>query len=387
MVIALCLPFPIDLRGGVSVLVETLLVNFVQAGHEIILVSTDAAGIPLNSTVRPLVKHHIYWDGSDSMADARRLAQLIAAAGAQVVHFHFGIYGFGNRFPFHCPTYFLDRMGVPCVTTAHMAINMLDGYCDEKKPTWFKLLIWPLVWSGKLHQLLHVRAEIAVSDQNLAKFRRWFWPLKARYRRIYHSRLSNELPPEPTAPRQKIILNVGHIARRKGQGVLAEAFVRIARRYPEWVLQLVGHDDDKITFQKIKKLAQENQLEDRLQLLGARNDAQELMRHAAIYVQPAFWEGLPLALQEAMFNGCPAIGTDADGIAELIEPGKSGLIVPAGEVAQLADALEMMIKDEPMRRQMGVAAAQAIREKGMMVSPMVEKHLDLYAGLIKTKQN
>src|SRR5271170_2320840 len=105
MRIALCLEYPLQTRGGVSVLVETLLREFVTRGHEIVLVSPDA-----EKTVRDLeiskwiYKHIQFYPGENSIADAKTLARQIGDAKPDVAHFHSGgNFGFGNRFPFHCP--------------------------------------------------------------------------------------------------------------------------------------------------------------------------------------------------------------------------------------------------------------------------------------------
>ena len=173
-------------------------------------------------------------------SDARQLAEKIALTKPDIAHFHFGgVYGWGNRFPFHCPIYFLSRMNICCFSTVHLVVSILDGYCGPQKPIWFKLLMLPLAWWGKLQQLRHTRREVAVSQHDFKKLRRWYWPFRERFRQIYHSRLP-ELTPAPIENRAPMILNVGHIAWRKGQGILVEAFAKIAPRHPEWTLQLAG---------------------------------------------------------------------------------------------------------------------------------------------------
>jgi glycosyltransferase involved in cell wall biosynthesis len=383
MIIALCLESPITQRGGVSVLVETLLVEFVRLGHQVILVSNDSPNSLQETETGRLIKKHIFWDGHPTITKARQLAEELVGAGVELAHFHMGIYGWGNRFLGYCPIPYLNHRGVLCVTTAHMPVAIMHSYCDPEKPLWFKLLMFPLAWLGKMHQIFHVRAEIAVSKQGLRKLRHWYLPLGDRFRCIYQSRLYDAPIPPPDHPRAPIILNVGHVAWRKGQGVLTEAFAKIARNHPGWQLQLAGYDADGSTVRYIRQIIKEHRLEGRIMILGERHDAQDLMQRASIYVQPAFFEGLPLALQEAMFNGCPAIGTYADGISELIDDNQTGLLVPTGDAGKLAAALETLLQDAEKRRSMGAAAAIAIRQKGMTATSMVKNHLALYAELAR----
>jgi glycosyltransferase involved in cell wall biosynthesis len=384
MRIALCLEYPIAMRGGVSVLVETLLEEFSRRGHEVVLVSNDPPGSLQGSPTGRLIRQHISWQTvKPTRAQSRQLAGELVAAGVGLAHFHLGgNFGFGNRLPFRSPIYFLSRRGVPCVSTTHLVINLLAGYCGPQKPFWFKALLLPLAWWGKMQQLRHVRCEIAVSRHDLEKMQRWYWPLRGRFVQIYHSRLRNEPEPPANSNRAPLILNVGHVALRKGQLVLAEAFAQVAGRFPDWTLQLAGHDDDGIATEKIRQLARDRRLEDRIQLLGRREDALALMRRAAIYVQPSFWEALGLALQEAMACGCACIGSRVGGIPELITENETGLLFAPGNTGQLSLALERLMADAGQRENFSRAAAGFIRASGMTVEDMVQRHLRLYEKIL-----
>ena len=385
MKIALCLEYPIALRGGVSVLVETLLEEFCRRGHEIVLVSNDPPGSLRGSKIGSLIHKHFAWESiKPTRAQSRQLAGELADAGVELAHFHLGgIFAFGNRFPFRSPIYFLNRLGVPCISTVHLVIGLFEGYCGPQKPFWFKTFMLPLVWWGKIQQLCNVRCEIAVSRHDLEKMQRWYWPLRRRYVQIYHSRLRNEPEHFENPKRKPVILNVGHLALRKGQLVLAEAFAQIADRFPDWTLQLAGHDEDGIVTEKIIQLARDKRLEDRIQLLGRRDDAIELMRRAAIYVQPSFWEALGLALQEAMSCGCACIGSRVGGIPELIKENKTGLLFEPGDVGQLSRALEQLMGDANQREIFGRASVTFIRDRDMTVEDMVRRHLDLYKKILQ----
>jgi len=386
MRIALCLEYPLGLRGGVSVLVETLAAQMGRLGHKIVLVSPDSPESLARTGAEKLIDQHIYWNyPKPSIANSRKLAEQLAASGIDVAHFHAGgNYGWGNRLPYRCPIYYLQRLGVPCVFTAHLVVDIFNGYCGPQKPAWFKLLMLPLAWSGKMQQLLHTKCEIAVSQHDFRKLRHWFWPLRSRIVQIYHSRLFGK-PREPIGTRKPIILNVGHIAWRKGQLVLAEAFARIAPRKPEWVLHLAGSYGEESAAGDILRLAEKHQLQSRILLLGERTDAFELMQTAGIYVQPSFWEALGLALQEAMFAGCACIGSRAGGIPELVQEGKNGLLFDPGNIDQLARALERLIDDQPYREGLGRAAASSIYERGMTVETMTARHLEVYERATRTR--
>jgi glycosyltransferase involved in cell wall biosynthesis len=233
-----------------------------------------------------------------------------------------------------------------------------------------------------MHVLAHVRREIAVSHHDERKLQRWYWPLRGKYTQMYHSRLSANSRPPSSPAREAVILNVGHIARRKGQAVLAEAFAQIAPRHPEWKLHLVGDDLDQAETNRIKEISRTHALGDRIVFMGRREDAMNLMSKAGIYVQPSFDEALGLALQEAMYCGCPSIGSNAGGIPELIEHQKTGLLVEAGNATQLAEAIEAYIADSSLREKYGRAGAASIAQKGMTAERMLEKHVEMYERII-----
>ena len=367
-------------RGGVSVLVETLLKELTRLRHAIVLVSPDEPNALRAGELGGLISQHIHWNPEAiSRKNAWSLARQIKQTGADVAHFHLGgNYGWGNRFPGCCPMTHLAGLGVPCISTVHLVVNLLNGYCGPQRSVLFKLAMLPLAWLGKMQQLRHVRFEIAVSQHDLRKLQRWYWPLRGRFVQIYHSRLRDADASTRVGGRQPIILNVGHIAWRKGQLVLAQAFARLAARYPEWTLQLAGHDGGDGIVNEVRQLENTPGLAGRISLLGERNDAFELMRRAAIYVQPSFWEALGLALQEAMSCGCAVIGSRVGGIPELISDGETGFLTEAGDVEELAEKLDQLITDQPLRQRFGIAAAASIKQRGMTIEAMVARHMELY---------
>jgi len=381
--IALCLEYPLALRGGVSVLVETLLAGL-STQYTLVLVSPDKPA----DVARQPISSHIPWDpAAVSPRTSRALAQELARQGVQLAHFHMGgNFGWGNRFPGHCPIPYTRRLGIHACSTVHLVVSPLDGFCGPQKPLWFKLAMFPLAWTGKMHALANVRCEIAVSRHDTDKLRRWYRPLGGKILQMYHSRLRKEsLSATGPVVREPFILNVGHIAWRKGQLVLAEAFAQVAPRHPEWKLMMPGGVAEPAIADQIRAIAKAHSLEERILLPGERADAMQLMKQAAIYVQPSYFEALGLALQEAMFLGCPAIGSRVGGIPELIEHGKTGLLVEPGQTAELAQALETLMSDPALRDKLGRQGAASIIEKGMTAVQMVANHIQLYDSIFAGK--
>jgi glycosyltransferase involved in cell wall biosynthesis len=301
----------------------------------------------------------------------------------QIAHFHCGgNYGWGMRQLGSCPIPFAARGGIRCLTTVHLVVTVLEGYCDTKKPTWFKLALLPVAWIGKMHVLKHTTVEIAVSKHDESHMKRWYLPLRSRYHQIYHSRLHFD-EPVVQVTRQPVILNVGHLAPRKGQLILAKAFASIADRFPEWTLQFAGSDDEGHDTTAINDLAVRHGLSSRIACLGGRSDALSLMASAGIYVQPSIDEALGLALQEALFMGCPSIGSSAGGIPELITDGDNGRLVPKGDVVALAEALSEFMSKPDLRERFAARARPSIMEREMTAEAMVENYRTVYEGLLQ----
>ena len=177
-----------------------------------------------------------------------------------------------------------------------------------------------------------------------------------------------------------IIGSVGLLTNRKGQIYLVSAFSRLILELPQLrnkvKLWLVGEGEDR---KKIEDLVSELDLGDRVQLFGQRADYLEIMKCMSIYVQPSIGsEDSPLATLEAMKLKLPVIGSSVGGIKEQIVDPETGFLVPAAEVAALAEALRKLVVDPELRRSQG---SFGYRRSVTDFSPdaLVSNYLGLYA--------
>src|SRR5437762_1987245 len=106
-------------------------------------------------------------------------------------------------------------------------------------------------------------------------------------------------------------------------------------------------------------------LADRVHLLGLRLDVPAILAAADLFVLPSLSEGLPLALLEAMFARCPIVASDVGEIGTALARGDAGVLVPPGDPAALAAALDRLLSDPLRARALGErAAARAAAEYG-----------------------
>ena len=111
--------------------------------------------------------------------------------------------------------------------------------------------------------------------------------------------------------------------------------------------------------------------------LGYRRDVVSLYTKSQIVVLPSYREGLPKSLIEAAACGRAVVTTDVPGCRDAIEPGVSGLLVPARDHVALADAIQLLIKDPVKRKEMG-AAGRVLAESEFGIEKVIAAHLKIY---------
>jgi glycosyltransferase involved in cell wall biosynthesis len=123
-------------------------------------------------------------------------------------------------------------------------------------------------------------------------------------------------------------------------------------------------------------------MDDRFHILEFRNDIPNLLAAADILAMPSLWEGLPLAILEAMLAGTAIVASEASGIPEAIVSGEHGLLTPAGDSEALAEALGKLIRDEPYRRRLAAQAKErALKE--FTIGAMTDAYEALYRAAVK----
>jgi glycosyltransferase involved in cell wall biosynthesis len=263
----------------------------------------------------------------------------------------------------------------------------MEGFCGTHRPLWLKLGVFPFFWLNRLSVLNAAESEFAVSRADRAVLARLFWPLRRRIGHMYHSKLDeNESTGGSTADdRAPVILALGTIGWRKGQRILVEAFDRIARDNPDWTLRIVGRPGENDYYERILASEAARRLGQRLQTTGMLPDTSipSEMYQASIFVMPSLREGLGLSLQEAMFRGCACVGTAVGGIPDLIEHGRTGLLVPPDNPVALADALRELINQPGLRKELAEHGRASIFTKGMTRQRMVRHHAELYRSCLE----
>ena len=182
------------------------------------------------------------------------------------------------------------------------------------------------------------------------------------------------LPPESL-----IVGTIGRIKPQKGQLHLIRALPLVVSAFPTVELLVVGTGFMQGALEaEAKKLG----VGPRVHFLGERTDIPEILRSLDLYAHPALFEGMPNVVMEAMAASLPVVATDVDGAAELIEHGRTGWLVSAGDSEALSRQIVSILSDPESAERVGRTAARYMQEN-FSLPAMVEAFFELYSGLVR----
>jgi glycosyltransferase involved in cell wall biosynthesis len=178
-------------------------------------------------------------------------------------------------------------------------------------------------------------------------------------------------------------LAAGRLAPAKDYPNLLRAFSRLLPAHPGAQLWIAGHGTENAVAE-LENLARELGIERGTRILGLRRDLPALLDAADWFVLSSAWEGMPLALGEAMAMGKPVVATDVGGVRELA--GACARLVEARDSAALTEAMNGVMREpEETRRASGCAARMRI-EARFNVEARVEEWEGIYRTVLRGKE-
>lgn len=162
--------------------------------------------------------------------------------------------------------------------------------------------------------------------------------------------------------RRKNILCVGRVMswNVKGFDRIIKLWGSISKKYPEWTLEIAGPGDQK-HIDKLMEIARESGCADSIKFLGNIKDIQTLYQQSSIFALPSRVEGFPMALIEAMSQGCACVSFDLDGaISEIANDEEDCMIVPDNDLDAFSDRLEQLLKNIVLRQQIAQASVVCV---------------------------
>lgn len=295
-----------------------------------------------------------------------RIWSLAKSRRPHVVHNHACWYGLIIGF----------LVGAKCVETIHNVYN------------WFN-------WHEKIRYSLYLRLAdkvVAVAEE-IKIFTLHTFPFvnEKKFEVIYNgvdekkfaptsdfSKTRSELsiPPEST-----VIGFVGRLVEQKGLRYLLEAADQLKSSCPDAYFVLVGDGElrkDLEQFSISRGLSH-------IIFTGYQRDINNYMRMFDVFALPSLFEGLPIALLEAMVIGIPVIASRVGGVPEVIKDEVTGFLVEPKNVNQLARRIEEIVKDPQRRMAMGIAGKKRFQENFSAIA-MVKRTENLYLRLCSNQE-
>ena len=189
------------------------------------------------------------------------------------------------------------------------------------------------------------------------------WALDPEFEAVLPA--ASKAPPPPAFPSGRVILTVGRwlaTERYKGMDTLINTVPRLLPRWPELQLAMVGEGDDRAW---LEELAEKNGVRSHVHFLSGLSYSQLASCYSAceIFALPSQAEGFGLVYLEAMACCKPVIGGAHGGAPEVIIDGVTGYLVQHGDAPQLSIAIETLLSDPALAREMGARGCQRVEHE------------------------
>lgn len=161
------------------------------------------------------------------------------------------------------------------------------------------------------------------------------------------------------------IVSVGSVGERKGSFLLIEAVRRIRAAGTPVTLVLIGPEERSGSIAALKEAAHVGGIDKKVHLLGGqpRQCTMEILSTADVFALPSYAEGMPYSIIEALAIGCPVVASDVGAIRDIISNEDTGLLIEAGSVEQLVDALNRLVHDEVLRKKLALQGNKFARNE------------------------
>jgi glycosyltransferase involved in cell wall biosynthesis len=155
-----------------------------------------------------------------------------------------------------------------------------------------------------------------------------------------------------------LVAVVARLARQKDHVTLINAAPEILRKHPRTVFAVAGEGPLR---EELERKVTELGVEKSFRFLGHFKEIPSLLDAADVFVLPTHYEGFPLSVMEAMAAGRGVVASRVDGVEDLVEHGRTGLLVEVGDPRDLAGNVIRLLSDDGLRRKLGMAASESIR--------------------------
>jgi len=175
-----------------------------------------------------------------------------------------------------------------------------------------------------------------------------------------------------------LITTIGRLHEQKGMGYFLRAAASLHHSRPECHFLVVGSGPQE---EELRALARQLHLDEHVTFLGRCDDVAPVLRATDVFVLASLWEGMPNVVLEALAAGVPVVATRVEGVTEIIEDGRTGVLVMPRDVPALVTAVARLL-DEPERAARLAEAGREHVATHFTLEAMVARHEELYRDLL-----
>jgi glycosyltransferase involved in cell wall biosynthesis len=185
---------------------------------------------------------------------------------------------------------------------------------------------------------------------------------------------------EGVGPGARLIGAVGNLRPAKDYPNLLRSAQLVCRAEPQAEFLIAGGGPKEV-LRDLRTLQRTLGIEGKVHFLGFRSDVQSILAAVEVFVSSSETEGLPLASVEAMAMGKPVVLTNCGGVPEVVEDGRTGLLVPVKDPRALADGVLRLLGDRALAERLGQAGRTRV-ETAFSLRSMLDRYTELYEHLL-----
>ena len=157
-----------------------------------------------------------------------------------------------------------------------------------------------------------------------------------------------------------VLITIARLTEQKGHRYLLRALPRLLETWPQLCCVFVGEGE---LLDALHRITIDLVVERACRFVGVREDIADILAAADLFVLPSLSEGFPFVLLEALAMGLPVVASQVNGVPELIEDHKTGLLVPPRDSQALATAIREVLSDSTAASKMGAAGRAVVQER------------------------
>ena len=272
--------------------------------------------------------------------------------------------------------------GIPAFPTIHNTMEFIDrrNYYDPRvilikfvNEVSFRIADRIITESNEIKEI--VKKKFRVEEYKITVLKNGLIINENKCKNLYKK--NNVFPPKCGLK----ILAVGRLTHQKAMEVLIKATYHLVENgMKDFIVIIVGEGEQRIL---LEKMIEELSIQKYIRLVGIRDDVKDLMKEADIFVLPSRYEGLSVAMIEAMSCGLPIIASDAPGINPYIINGVNGLLFPIEDHNELSKNIIELANNKQLRKKLSVEGKKYFNSEFDMLKnissfeKLIEEHVSI----------